>query len=58
MSLFGAYIFGKKSIRHNAKRGGIDVFTTTISRDYNVDFFSYAKIAEIINSGRKVEIQK
>lgn len=55
---FGLVLFGKKNIRRNIARGGIEVRTTTISRDYNVDFFSYAKLAELVNAGRAVRIQK
>ena len=55
---FGMVLFGKKQVRRNFRRGGIEVKTTTISRDYNIDFFSYAKLAELIDAGKPVEIQK
>lgn len=55
---FGLVLFGKKQVRRNIQRGGIEVKTTTISRDYNIDFFSYAKLAELVNAGQPVTIQR
>jgi len=55
---FGCVLFGKKRIRRNHRRGGIEVKTATISRDYTIDFFSYQTLATLIHAGRVVEIQK
>ena len=47
---FGAPVFGKKSIRWNARRQTIETHVTTISRDYDIQSYTLDEVAELVNS--------
>ena len=48
--MFGAPVFGKKSIRWNARRQMVETRVTTISRDYDVQSYTLSEIANLVNS--------
>lgn len=54
-SLFGKAIFGRKDVRWNARQKTIETRVTTISRDYDVQDYTLAEVADLINAGRYAE---
>lgn len=50
---FGAVVFGRKAIRWNARTRSIQTRVTTISRDYDVQSYTLAEVAELVNKGAK-----
>jgi hypothetical protein len=53
MELFGAYVFGKKSIRFNSATQTIETQVRTISADWDVQRYTLTEVAEMINANVK-----
>jgi hypothetical protein len=56
--IFGAVPFGRMPVKHDARRGGVHVQWRTISRDWCYQFFTYQQIADAINRGERVRVQR
>lgn len=52
-SIFGAAIFGQKSLRWNSIRNRVETRVSTIGRDYDVQSYTLDEIAALVESGRK-----
>jgi hypothetical protein len=57
-TIFGAVPFGRMPVKHDARRGGVEVRWQTLSRDYCYQFFTYQQIADAINRGERVRVQR
>lgn len=54
-SLWNAAPFGRREVRHAPERGGFQVRTTVgYGSDYNVQDWTYAEVARLLNRGATV----
>ena len=53
--MFGKAVFGRKSIRWDDKAQKIETYVTTISRDYDIQRYTLAEVANLVNSGKYAE---
>lgn len=57
--LFGAAVFGRRKVRRSRTRDGFEVYrVVAYGQDYNISFWSYREIAELLNRGETVVAKK
>jgi hypothetical protein len=53
-ALFGGVVFGRRKVRHRPGRGFEVYRVVAYGQDYNIASWSYAEIADLLNTGKTV----
>lgn len=51
--MFGAAVFGRRQIRWDARRQVIETKVSTISRDWDIQSYTLAEVAALVNGGKQ-----